>query len=342
MYLSWLESIYSFALASCLLSSVRSFSPLQVLSSPSGKLTYAPELVIPDPKDPTAILLLTNAVQTLSERIRIAQSNAAFLDGSIAALQTFCNEQSQAAGNFPGPVPVIYCGKETGDFHAISEAGAKAVLVVVSISQIGETEFMEQCQRAREAGLEPIPEVSETSSDMSVESLVDSLGKAMGQPPKALVLTPKYIVKSDTEEGEQEDEALELADLPTIPKEVSKSIPVLGSVRATAGDGRLSTEASRFKEAGFNGVFLRSDCVPGFRLNPDLEIVSTFWQAVITDLKSTKSKSFGFRSKNNMDVSAATKWGNYQQSVIDSGALGDPEDNYSVMDAAAGDYKGFA
>jgi hypothetical protein len=72
-----------------------------------------------------------------------------------------------------------------------------------------------------------------------------------------------------------------------------------------------------------------------------LELVGKFWSACITDLKSTRSKSFSFRAKNQMDVSAATKWGSYQKSVIESGALGDPGETASLNEAD-GDYQGFA
>ena len=320
------------------------FSPQLVFSSPSGKLTYAPELVIPDPKDPTAILLLSNAVQTLSERIRSAGSNSAFVDGSIAALRTFCNEQAQAEGNFPGPVAVIYCGKEA-DYAEIQNAGAQAVLVEGEIDcwtgNSGDDAFRQKCQDVTSAGLEPIPEILLGEAEVNMDTLLESIEKSMGQKPRALVLSPPAVAFGDEDEDDDNAEVIEPPTLPTISRELTKEVPVLGSIRTVAGEGRLSLECNRFKDAGFNGVLLRSDCVPGFRLQPDLEIVSSFWQAVIADLKSTRSKSFGFRSKNNMDVSAATKWGNYQQNIMDSGALGDPDDNVSMMDAANGDYKGF-
>jgi hypothetical protein len=43
-----------------------------------------------------------------------------------------------------------------------------------------------------------------------------------------------------------------------------------------------------------------------------------------------------------MEKSAATKWGNFQKSIMDSGALGDPSESYSVVDESKGEYKGFA
>ena len=70
--------------------------------------------------------------------------------------------------------------------------------------------------------------------------------------------------------------------------------------------------------------------------------MSQFWYSVVQDLKSVKSKNFSFRTKNNMEKSLATKWSNYQNNVIESGALGDPDDSYSIVDSRAGEYKGFA
>jgi hypothetical protein len=45
-----------------------------------------------------------------------------------------------------------------------------------------------------------------------------------------------------------------------------------------------------------------------------------------------------------METSLSRQWGNYQQSVMDSGALGDPNESVSIdsIDEAAGDYQGFA
>jgi hypothetical protein len=70
--------------------------------------------------------------------------------------------------------------------------------------------------------------------------------------------------------------------------------------------------------------------------------VGQFWAACIHDLKSTRSKSFQFQSRNNMRKSVSAEWMKYQSNVIESGALGDPNDSYSVVNEAAGEYKGFA
>jgi hypothetical protein len=316
-------------------------------ASPSGKLTLSPELVIPEPRDPTSILLLSNAVQTLSERIRLCKTNAAFLQGSLTALQTFTNEQSTAFGNFPGPVPVIYCDC-SAEFDEVASAGADGVMIPVCGSGVelksfheiisSDATWVELCRAAVSAGLQPIPEVTigqataASWSEGDVESLIAAVVDAAGMEPVSIVLTVNTV----------DDDQTEPVTIPVIPKAAAKRVPILGSVRAMAGDNRLSEETMRFKDAGYSGTVLRSDCVPGFRLQPNLEIVGKFWQACITDLKSTRSKSFSFRSKNKMNVSTATKWGNYQQSVIESGALGDPDESSSVMDSEAGDYQGFA
>lgn len=325
---------------------VASFSFDSVFSSPSGKLTYSPELVIPEPKDATAILLLSNSIQLLSQRMRAAQANAAFVEGSIDALRTFCNEQETAAGNFPGPIPVIYCHTKTNAcFQEIHDAGAKGVLISVKWTPDDEAldgKFVQSCNAAADAGLGVIPEICVTTSvEVNIDNLVRSVEGSLKEKPAALVLSYDTSQPNSDEDDapSKEEEPIELAK---VSKETSKQIPILCSIRAEAGQNRLAQAADRAKKAGYTGAFLRSDCLPGFRLQLDMEILSKFWQACISDLKSTRSKSFGFRAKNNMEVSAATKWGNYQQSVLDSGALGDPEDSYSVVDSASGEYKGFA
>ena len=320
----------------------------QAFSSPSGKLTYSPELIIPEPNDPTAILLLSNAVQNLSTRIRTCQSNAAVLRGSLTALQTFVNEQEVARGNFPGPVPVIYsCGADSGNnMEEIAQAGAEGILVSICEGrEISSLQDFEQdskwkliCQQAIQYGVQPVPEITighTTASqwtEATMESIVECLTATIGAEPATLIITV----------NPENDELEGPVAIPPIAKALSKRVPILGSVRVTAGEGRLNDESQRFKEAGFSGTFLRSDCVPGFRMNPNLEIVAGFWGQCIADLKSTKSKSFSFRSKNNMEKNALTNWANYQQNVMDSGALGDSNDCYSPLNEEAGDYQGFA
>ena len=332
----------------------------QAFASPSGKLTYSPELVIAEPTDPTAILLQTNALQTLSSKLREGKANAVFFQGSLTALRTFCNEQEQARGNFPGPVPVIYCAEsDSPDWSGIAEAGAEGVLVNVcedgsdldSVDGLTETgAWAEKCKEALACGLQPVPELvlAETAveqwGDAEVPALISTLTRGIGDEPIAVVVTVNPAKAEQEADDEEEDGSSEPASvsLPTVPRELSKQMPIIGSIRATAGDGRLGAEANRFKEAGFSSAFLRSECVPGFRIQLDLEIVAKFWAGCIVDLKSTKSKNFSFRSKNNMEKSVGTQWANYQKSVMDSGALGDPEESYSIVDSEAGEYKGFA
>jgi hypothetical protein len=342
---------------------------VQAFSSPSGKLTFSPEIVIPEPKDSTSILLQSNAIQGLSSRIRASKANSVFLKGSMTALQTFCIEQEASRGSFPGPVPAIYFPTSVGgqdvtvyDFSAIAEAGADGVLVPVcagkevSIAQDltadssnDDSSWIESCHTALKCGVQPIPEItmSETVAanlgEDGMNGLVDTLCLRLGEDPVAVLVTvnPTKSKSEETDSNNQNDE--KIVSLPTIPKPMGKRIPILGSVRAQAGDNRLGIESMRFKDAGFTGAVLRSECLPGYRaIQLDLDIVGKFWAGCITDLKSTKSKSFSFRSKNNMEQSAATKWGNFQKSIMDSGALGDPSESYSVVDDSKGEYKCFA
>jgi hypothetical protein len=322
------------------------------LSSPSGKLTLSPEVIIPEPKDATSILLLTNAVETVSERVRSCNSNVAFVRGSIAALRTFTNEQASALGNFPGPIPTIYCPTdklEGPKLEEIAAAGADGVLIDLcsdefdSIDHIASTtqSWVDLWEAAVAAGIQPIPEVAVGESkaalwgDDELNSLASIMIDASGMEPAAIVLT----INPTTDN--METEGVRPPNIPSIPKSLSKRIPILGSLSVPAGEDRLQEETLRFKEAGYSGAFLRGDCVPGFHMQPNLEIVGKFWYACICDLKSTRSKSFSFRAKNKLEVSSATKWGNYQKSVIESGALGDPSETASLNEAA-GDYQGFA
>lgn len=337
------------SLADALITSDVSRSRLfEAFSSPSGKLTFSPELVIPESTDPTAILLQTNAVQTLSQNIRSCKANAAFIQGSIASLGTFATEQEGARGNFPGPVPVVFCPSEEEevDFSELSEIGVEGVMIQVcngdslsSLDEIdGDDSFTKRCKAAFDVGLQPIPEViikddvAASFKENDIEELVEKVTAKVGEDPVSIVISV-----SGTSEADDESPVA----LPAVPKALGKKVPILGSVSVLAGDGRIGAETARFKQCGFTGAFLRNDCLPGFRGPVDLGIVGMFWNNAINDLKSTKSKSFSFRSKNNMEKSQATVWGNFQKDVVESGALGDPNEMVSI-NSDAGDYQGFA
>lgn len=334
----------SFSLSSATERSQLARSRLQeALSSPSGKLTLSPELIIEDPDDPTAILLQTSEIQAVSETIRTSKANAAYLHGSTNAVRTFLSEQEQTRGNFPGPVPVVYCSEKDcsdQDLQQLSEAGAAGLSVTMKLDAY--EEHVETCKRAIDCGLEPIPEVvisEETAkswTEEDVASLVDTLTSTFGMEPVSVLLT----IESSSASGEasdDDDEEVEVI-LPPVSKELSKKIPILGSVNVPGG---ISGETALFKDAGFTGAVLRASCLPTFR-TPGLEPVGRFWGACISDLKSTRSKSFSFRSKNKMEKSVMNEWAKYSQDVVESGAIGElGEDPTEVVDTEGGDYQGF-
>jgi hypothetical protein len=244
---------------------------------------------------------------------------------------------------------------------AVAEAGADGVLVRVlngaevrSVEDVATAKaWVMECQSARSVGLQPVPEVVvgegviQTWSEDDVTAVVDAVVTSMGgESPVCVVLTvnptPTEAIDNPADNGSDDIAEPEHVALPTIPKALVRRVPVVGSVRAQAGDGRIGQETARMKDAGFSSVVLRHECLPGYRARLDLDIVGHFWASCIDDLKSVKSKSFSFRSKNNMEKSHGTVWANYQNSVIESGALGDPSESYSIVDSSAGEYKGFA
>ena len=144
---------------------------------------------------------------------------------------------------------------------------------------------MIKCVAAVEAGIQPIPEIvvsdatAKSWGEDEMEQLVSTLTECLDSEPTAILVT----VNPESEEQEE-------VSLPKVPKSLTKKLPILGSVRVTAGKNRMGSETTRFKEAGFTGAIMRSDCVLGFRINPDLELVGQFWSACVSDLKSIKSK----------------------------------------------------
>uniref|UniRef100_A0A7S2R1L6 Indole-3-glycerol-phosphate synthase n=2 Tax=Eucampia antarctica TaxID=49252 RepID=A0A7S2R1L6_9STRA len=358
------------------------------LSSMSGKLTLSAELVIPDPTDPTALLLLATEVQSLSQNIRVSsKANAAFIEvASLSSLSTFCREQESARGNFPGPVPVIYCPKkrrknndnDDGDddddttvvveLKDVAAAGASGVLVplmqgeeeltcVADIADKVGSDIVEYCAKALQCGLQPIPEIVlskkflQQQDDQILSSLVDAVIQTCHFPtnnlPAAIVLSASLKVDNnnddDDDDNDNNDEVV--LGLPRVSKELKKRVPILASVRVMAGASRMGSAVADLKEAGYTGAALRSECVPGYRMNPDLKAVGNFWNACISDLKSVKSKSFaGFRANISMDKSVPMEWLKYQKDVIDSGALGDasgPPEDLDDLNSDEGDFVGF-
>ena len=343
----------------------------QSLSSMANKLTLSPEIIIPEPTDPTALLLQSTEITKMSEAIRSkAKGNAAFVAGSINALRIFCQEQENARGNFPGPLPVIYCEssiEENASMEDIADAGASGVVcTLLNAAEVASADDLKKDDAlkgsfdlARENGIQLIPEVvlksdREWSAD-DITAIVDAVAEQCGADPAAVILTVGTIaVEDDEDEDEDEEEegessgdeeVTETFDLPSIPKDISKRIPILGSVRAKAGGGRMGASVGLFKESGFNGVVLRCDCLPGYRMNPDLEFVGGFWGAAIGDLKSLKSKNFNFRSTFALDRDVPLEWYNYQKDIMESGALGDMSGKgaggTAPLDEDNGDYAGF-
>lgn len=304
----------------------------EALSSVAGKLTLSPEIIIPVPTDMTAILLQASAIQTLSSRLRTqAKANTAFIDGTVTSVETFCAEQESARGNFPGPIPVVYFGTQVEDMDTLAEAGAMGIVVTVqNLDDMADT-LKEKCQAALACGLQPIPEMMVDPS-CNVESLVDAIHACLGMDPAALLLTFPAV-----------EVDVEPAALPSVSKDLKKRVPILGSVRVPVGENRMGMEVARFKDAGFTGAILRSECVAGFRVNTDIDVVGKFWANCIGDLKSTKSKSFSFRSKNAMNKDLMTEWTKFSMDVVESGALGpeDMETGKAEINTDAGDYKGF-
>ena len=250
----------------------------------------------------------------------------------------------------------------------IAEAGAAGVIcTLLDSEEIGSVEDVKKDDNlkakfdsARDNGMQLIPEVVLKSdqewSEEDVTAIIDAVAAQCDADPAAIILTVgKIATDDDEEESEQSDEGQSSDDsdadddivseafgLPTISKDLSKRIPILGSVRATAGGGRMGLSVGSHKESGFNGCVLRCDCLPGYRMNPDLEFVGGFWGAAIGDLKSTKSKNFNFRSTIALDRDIPLEWYNYQKDVMESGALGKMGGGDAAdLDTANGDYKGF-
>jgi hypothetical protein len=263
----------------------------------------------------------------------------------------FAIEQETARGNFPGPIPVVYCNTKDAGFSEIADAGACGVVVSVnngeevgSAGDILVDSLSALAASALGVGLQPIPEVTLDTSviwgEDEVTDLVNKLKEACGASPAAVILT--HGVNAEAEDGDDASSNEEVA-LPIIPKQLQKEIPIIGSVREKAGEGRMGGYIKRLKECGYTGCLLRSECVPGFQMNPDLEFVGKFWTAAITDLKSVRSKTFGgFRAKNQMNKGTGflENWATYQNALVDGQVL-PSQAVENDLNSDGGDYRGF-
>lgn len=363
----------SFALFLAILSNAHAFSEqaqltrgrlYEALRSPSGKLTYSPEIIIPEPSDPTSLLLQGNEVKKISEKLRTSgKINTAFLSGSLSSLNNFISEQEEARGSFPGPVPAIYCalsGLDENDsetLETLAEYGCSGVVTSVcsgrAISSVDDLreENEDWMKKALSFGVQPIPEIilnMEKTWDVdSISSIINVLKEKCENEdgPVAVVLSLESGAdnNSATESSDDKSDPDEFwNNVPNFPKSFSKETPVLGSIRVDSLDS-LTDYSANLKTKGFTGAFLRADCVPGFRMNPDLDFVGGFWSAVVAKLKSTKSSTFEFRTKTKLEKDIPMEWMNYQKDVMESGALGAPSSKTSVddLDEARGDFKGF-
>lgn len=341
----------------------------EALRSPSKKLTIHPELVLPEPSDPTALLLRASEVTKLSQIIRTkAKANAVFVEGTVDALAPMGKEQETARGNFPGPVPIIYSWKTPDNggselatcVEELSRVdGVEGVLIpffggaeIDSVeSYLSEAEnspsLADECAKVWEAGIQPIPELTLSHgsrwTEKDVVRLLDAVKDTCGGlDPVSIVFTNGETSSREAEmENESDEDEFSTPNI-TIPESVGKRLCFIGSVRTSAGEGRMNYAMSQLQNCNFNGAFLRADCVPGYRLNPDLNAVGGFWSAAIGDLKSLKSKNFSFRSKVKLEKDIPMEWYNYQKDVMESGALGMPGGGGGAsLDPDSGDYKGF-
>lgn len=300
----------------------------------------------------------------LSQIIRTkAKANAVFVEGTVDALAPMGKEQEGARGNFPGPLPIIFSLVDedslTSSLEQLQDVeGVEGILMpffggkqIESVDSYFEEAknhptLTDECGAIFEAGLQPIPEIVLTPGaewlEEDVVRLVDAVKDTCGGlDPVSIVFTNGEAAQSDeSTDSEEVNDDLSTPNI-AIPASISKRLSFVGSVRTTAGAGRMNTATSQLSSCKFNGAFLRADCVPGYRLNPDLNVVGGFWSAAIGDLKSLKSKSFSFRSKVKLEKDVPMEWYNYQKDIMESGALGGPSGGGSDLNSDAGDYKGF-
>ena len=175
-------------------------------------------------------LEITNTVDTedldlLSMQLRKSKVSALYTS-SIESLKLLVKEQEIARGNFPGSVPIIYCGGgDDADLEKAAEAGAYAAVVPAESDDAPTT----------------IPFIFKIASTSDLEQVLPKLQSI----PGSAVL----IENENTEEMEK------------ILRDVPKGTVCIVALPAMMEDGQEVELAKTFKKQGVHSIFIQNSIV---------------------------------------------------------------------------------
>ena len=204
-------------------------------------------------------------LEVFSMKLRQQAKLSSIVCSDLDAIRLLRAEQETAKGNFPGPVPIIYCNANAASPEDILEAGATAIVV-----DAGTTERETLAELAHSTGLETIWKVSTTE-----------------EAEQVLELTEKQadVFWLDVDVDDEDKVALLIGE---IAKVLPKSSMAIGVLREPMqADGAEIGEGKEFKSMGCASVFVKKACVGD---KEDIDYASF----VVSGLTSKASSEFKF------------------------------------------------
>lgn len=269
-------------------------------------------------------------MRALSQVLREAGVSCIAVRGRGSLIEHICNEQAEARGMFPGPVPVMYIpapGETVQEGIAdLAKAGVSGVMISQTIGAEGVPLDQAVAALAAEAAA-----VHSADLQAIVEIIVDA---AAGEDDS---LVPKVL--GDIQSKVRADGVVVSASAgPLMPPPTSMEVEmVVGGVRAPWNTIRSACD--EMHAMGYSGALLRSECMPLAARR--IEDWGDFWKNIVMNVRSAKSKTLTIMVGQQQEKDAMQA---YVEKVKSSGQfdnLGKGESLGGDFDSSRGDFVGF-
>lgn len=178
-------------------------------------------------------------LEVFSMKLRQQAKVSFIVCSDLDAIRLLRAEQETARGNFPGPVPIIYCNAIAASPDDVLEAGATAIVV-----DAGTTEGSTLAEMAHSTGLETIWKISTTEEAEQVLELTDKQAD---------------IFWLDVDVDDEDKGILPIGE---ITKVLPKSSMAIGVLREPMqADGAEIGKGKEFKSLGCASVLIKKACV---------------------------------------------------------------------------------
>jgi len=207
------------------------------------------------------ISLSDGDLSILSMSLRKSKCSSIFTS-DVSAVKKIAKEQESSRGDFPGPVPVIYCGKEL-DSAVISDDDIGASAVVVEY---------ESADKVDMESLQNVGIIWKVNFIQQIQQLVDMESHAGGV----------YMLSKDMLPSSIEDDALVLKD---ILSSLPKSVVTIAPLQSMLPENAEVSLGKHYASLGISSLLLSNACVG------DEEDIK-YSQFVIDGINKKSSSSF--------------------------------------------------